>query len=77
MSYYSGPCMTLELSKRDTSDGVVDGIRSTIGPPDVEKAKASKAETPERLECNAQLLLLLLAVLYCPMLHSYKNMLLN
>ena len=46
--------MTLVISKGDTGDGVVDGIRSIIGPPDVEKAKA---EAPERLECNAQLLL--------------------
>ena len=36
--------MTLVLSKGETGDGVVDGIRTLIGPPDVEKAKE---ESPE------------------------------
>lgn len=36
--------MTLLLSKGDTGDGVIDGIRNLIGPPDVDKAKE---EAPE------------------------------
>ena len=36
--------MTLVLSKGETGDGVVEGVRELIGPPDVEKAKE---ESPE------------------------------
>lgn len=46
---YSGPCMTLVLSKGDTGEGVVDEIRNMIGPKDVEQAKE---EAPERCVCN-------------------------
>ena len=41
--------MTLVLTKGDTGEGVVDDIRSFIGPPDVEKAKE---ESPERQNCS-------------------------
>ena len=45
----SGPCMTLVLTKGDTGEGVVNDVRSLIGPPDVEQAKQ---ESPERQASN-------------------------
>ena len=41
----SGPCMTLVLSKGDTGEGVLDEMRTIMGPKDVEQAKT---EAPER-----------------------------
>lgn len=41
----SGPCMTLVLTKGETGEGVLEDLRTTIGPTDVEKAKE---EAPER-----------------------------
>ena len=36
---YSGPCMTVVLSKGDTGEGVIDEFRELLGPADVEVAK--------------------------------------
>ena len=43
-SPFSGPCMTLVVSKGDTGEGVVEGLREFLGPPDVEQAKESAPE---------------------------------
>lgn len=36
---YSGPCMTVVLSKGDTGEGVINEFRELIGPADVDMAK--------------------------------------
>lgn len=42
---YSGPCMTLVISKGTTGEGVIEEVRDYLGPKEVEKAKE---DAPER-----------------------------
>ena len=37
--HYSGPCMTVVLSKGETGEGVINDFRELLGPADVDVAK--------------------------------------
>ncbi len=52
----SGPCMTLVLTKGDTGEGVLEEVRTVIGPKDVEQAKE---EAPERYGVHIRIMLII------------------
>lgn len=54
----SGPCLTLVLTRGDTGEGVLEGMRELLGPADVEKARE---EAPERWARKSRVRVLLCA----------------
>ena len=52
-TFYSGPCMTLVLTKGDTGEGIIEGVRQFIGPTDVDQAKQEAPDRWVRLQHNS------------------------